>query len=661
MLEAGAIVAGKLRIERLLGRGGMGTVAIATHVQLDQQVAIKVLHSEMAHDPDVVARFLREARASARLKSEHVCHVTDVGQLDTGEPYFVMELLDGADLAHVIEHQPLPVPYACDYVLQACVAIAEAHALGIVHRDLKPANLFVTRRLDGTPLVKVLDFGIATAPASDFKITRTTTVMGSPGYMSPEHLKSARDVDPRSDIWSLGVILYEVVSGRLPFTGESITELAVKVVVDAPAPLDDVDPRFVAVVMRCLDKQPAQRYQTIAQLAADLAPLATPSGQHAASLIARMTGGAMTAAPSAILASSGTGPTTIGTASGQTVAPPRRRGRIALIAAAATLIATGGIVAAVVASRGGDTSSEPHDAARIAAVARDAAAAPPAPPDAAASPVVVADAAVDERVVKLRERLHELAAAKDWRTILEVGDVLPDDPDVVNAREQYLAEQRAALDRFVAAGDCAHAQGVVAAAHKLVPDDDTLAARAKTCKPKVTPPPTDLEVAQAALARDDYAAALAAAEKVLAKTPNDEAALKFAATAACDLKDATKAKEYIAKLQGRDRDAVVFLCRENKVAIGPQPVSPEALAKANEEVREATTARNRADWGAALKHAQEALKLNPGHPGALPIAFAAACHLHDAKTATALFRRFKNPRQQDAQRRECQRDGLTLP
>ena len=160
MIEPGTQI-GKLRVDRVIGRGGMGVVAVATHVQLGQRVAIKVAHDELAADPAYVARFVREARACASLRSEHACKVHDVGQLPSGAPYIVMELLEGTDLAAAIAHRPLSVAVAADYVLQACVALAEAHALGIVHRDLKPSNLFLARRLDGTPLVKVLDFGIA--------------------------------------------------------------------------------------------------------------------------------------------------------------------------------------------------------------------------------------------------------------------------------------------------------------------------------------------------------------------------------------------------------------------------------------------------------------------------------------------------------------------
>ncbi len=249
MLVIGDVVGGKLRIERIVGRGGMGIVAIATHLALEQKVAIKVLHEQLAADPATVERFLREARTPMRLKSDHVCRVLDVGQLDGGAPYIVMELLEGSDLAALVKLRgALPIATAVDYVLQACVAVAEAHALGIVHRDLKPANLFVTRRVDGSPLVKVLDFGIAKVPSrgDNTQLTQTAAVMGSPGYMSPEQLRSAKDVDARTDVWALGAILYELVSARLPFPADSVTELAVKIAVDPPDPLD-VDAAFRTV------------------------------------------------------------------------------------------------------------------------------------------------------------------------------------------------------------------------------------------------------------------------------------------------------------------------------------------------------------------------------------------------------------------------------
>ena len=292
MLELGSIVADRFRIERVLGSGGMGVVAIATNLQLDQRVVIKVLHDRFAGEPDVVARFLREARAAAKLRSEHVCRVFDAITQPSGSPLLVMELLHGRDLAAEIAAGPLPVAEAVDRVLQACAGIAEAHAHGIVHRDLKPANLFVTRGLDGAPLVKVLDFGIAKLTTHTRQLTHDDVVLGTPVYMSPEQLRSARDVDARADQWALGVILYQAVSGRLPFSGPNVAEVAARIARDAPAPLDSarVDPAFAAVVMRSLAKDPAQRYRDIVGFARALVPFGGPTAATTAALAARLLG-----------------------------------------------------------------------------------------------------------------------------------------------------------------------------------------------------------------------------------------------------------------------------------------------------------------------------------------------------------------------------------
>src|SRR3954470_13666053 len=211
-VQEGEILAGKYRVERVLGVGGMGVVVAATHLQLDERVAIKFLVPDALSSDEAVARFAREARAAVKIKSEHVARVIDVGTLDNGAPYMVMEYLEGGDLSRVLQAQgPLPVEDAVEYVLQACEAIAHAHVLGIVHRDLKPANLFLTKRNDGSQSVKVLDFGISKvlsgnsgASSSDAAMTRTRAVMGSPLYMSPEQMTSTRDVDGRTDIWALG-------------------------------------------------------------------------------------------------------------------------------------------------------------------------------------------------------------------------------------------------------------------------------------------------------------------------------------------------------------------------------------------------------------------------------------------------------------------------
>ena len=201
-VEVGEVVAGKYRVDRVLGTGGMGVVLAATQVDLDRRVAIKFLLPAALKNPEVVARFSREARSAAKIQSEHVARVIDVGVLPTGAPYMVMEYLDGSDLAQRISAgERLPLAEAVRYVLEACEALAEAHAAGIVHRDLKPANLFLARRPDRTSSVKVLDFGISKSPVGDGGITSTQAVMGSPLYMSPEQLVSAKRVDHRTDIW----------------------------------------------------------------------------------------------------------------------------------------------------------------------------------------------------------------------------------------------------------------------------------------------------------------------------------------------------------------------------------------------------------------------------------------------------------------------------
>jgi serine/threonine protein kinase len=286
-LELGTLVADKYRIERVLGTGGMGKVYAAAHVGLGTKVALKFLHEKMLEHPKIVERFLREARATAQLGGEHICRVSDVGTLG-GQPYLVMELLEGTDLAKLLARSgPLPVALACAYLLQACAGVAEAHAAGIVHRDLKPSNLFVTKRTDGSPLVKVLDFGVAKAPGKDpsFNLTQTTNVLGSPGYMSPEQLRSSKLVDARTDIWSLGTILYELVAGRPPFDAGSLTELALKIAMDPTPPLPFSVPELEGVIERCLAKDPRDRYRDVGELADALGPLAAPDARDPATAI----------------------------------------------------------------------------------------------------------------------------------------------------------------------------------------------------------------------------------------------------------------------------------------------------------------------------------------------------------------------------------------
>ncbi|APR85361.1 Serine/threonine-protein kinase pkn3 [Minicystis rosea] len=276
------MLAGKYRVERVLGVGGMGVVVAATHVELHEIRALKFMLPSVVDNATAVERFLREARAAARLRTEHIAKVHDIGRLENGAPYMVMEYLEGADLRAILRRKgPLPVPLLALYGMQVCEALAEAHALGIIHRDLKPANLFVTQRHDGTPCVKVLDFGISkvTAGESDLELTKTHEVLGSPLFMSPEQLQSIRAADARSDLWSLGVVLYILATGRTPFRGDSLTAIISSVLTVAPEPPSqlraEVPAAFDEIVLRCLRRERDQRFQSAMDLAAALRPLVT--------------------------------------------------------------------------------------------------------------------------------------------------------------------------------------------------------------------------------------------------------------------------------------------------------------------------------------------------------------------------------------------------
>ena len=283
------LLLGKYRVERELGRGGMGVVVRARHLTLDEVVAIKVLSDELGITTEVFERFTREAKAAAKLKSQHTVRVTDVGRLDDGTPYMVMEMLEGSDLADLAKHNaPLAHSLIIDLVLQACEPLAEAHAMGIVHRDIKPSNLFVTSDGEGAPFVKLLDFGIAKAPdVSAVPITRTFSVLGTPGYMSPEQLKSSRNVDHRSDIWALGVMLYELLEERRPFDADALPALIMQIAMTQAQPATRMMPGLAAVVMRCLEKDPDHRFQSIEELATALQPFSSDP-THAGVAIQRM-------------------------------------------------------------------------------------------------------------------------------------------------------------------------------------------------------------------------------------------------------------------------------------------------------------------------------------------------------------------------------------
>ncbi len=392
-VREGDLLAGKYRVERVIGSGGMGVVVAARHEQLGQLVAIKLVRDEALEQGDTVERFLREARAAVNLRSEHVAKVLDVGKLDSGAPYMVMEFLDGNDLGHVLnESGPMALDAALLLLLQACEAVAEAHAAGIVHRDLKPQNLFLTRTFSGSPRLKVLDFGVSKAIGLTKDglgaLTRTRAMLGSPLYMAPEQMRSSRDVDARVDVWALGVVLFELLTRRWPFEAESMPELCLKVVTEAPRPLSefrsDVPPGVVAVIQRCLAKEPAGRYANATELAAALEPFAPPLMSRVAAdrprttLIAAPTSSqpvdiARPTLPSAESSPVASGPTP--SAWGGAPAGPlveRRRSRLAVPLVAALLIGAtvaSGVLLARRSARVGAAASLTTESAPMSAAA----------------------------------------------------------------------------------------------------------------------------------------------------------------------------------------------------------------------------------------------------------------------------------------------------
>jgi serine/threonine protein kinase len=275
-VEIGAVIAGKYRVERVIGKGGMGVVVAASQPELARTVAIKLIRSDSSDDRSATARLLREAKAAASIQSEHVARVLDVGTLDSGVPFIVMEYLEGSDLQTLLDRDgALRASDAVDYLLQACEAIAEAHRNGIVHRDLKPANLFIARLRGGRPCVKVVDFGISKAIGRETgePLTQPASVVGSLYHMAPEQMRGG-PVDARTDVWALGLLLYEMLSGRKPFGNQAWPAVAAQVLSDAgpllPMPIDGVSDELSAVVQKCLSRAPQQRYGTVAELAVPL-------------------------------------------------------------------------------------------------------------------------------------------------------------------------------------------------------------------------------------------------------------------------------------------------------------------------------------------------------------------------------------------------------
>jgi len=381
----GDILLGKYRVDDVIGVGGMGRVVKASHLYLQQPVAIKILLPQMVESQSTVQRFLREAQSTVRLRSEHIARVMDVGTLPEGTPFIVMEYLDGFDLNQILRHHgPQLAQPVVDLILQACEGLAEAHSVGIVHRDIKPSNFFITRRPDGSTLLKILDFGISKTPQELSELTGTQTVIGTPTYMAPEQMRTARNTDPRSDIWSMGVVMYQMLAGRPPFEAETYAELVLKVGTDPPAPLHaPMPPGLDSIVMRCLEKDPKNRIQSVGELARMLAPYASDplSAQQSAERATRILtqprnsnmslssvsvgSGGMGLTPSPALTPkswSRTGGSSLGGAAGQMGTKVSRGGRAWVIAGVATLIVAAGAGGFVVA-----TSMGKDDGAHVGA------------------------------------------------------------------------------------------------------------------------------------------------------------------------------------------------------------------------------------------------------------------------------------------------------
>lgn len=296
-VQVGELIAGKYRVEAVLGHGGMGIVVAATDTFLNRRVAVKVLLPHYAENRVAAGRFLREARATAQLNSEHCVRIIEVGQLDNGSPFIAMELLQGIDLGSYVEqHGALPLRLAVDYVLQACEGLAEAHRLGIIHRDVKPSNLFLCHSLASKPIVKILDFGVSklSLDAEGFGGSLTTTgqTLGSPLYMAPEQMRSSQSADARSDLWGMGVVLFELLTGARPFHADTLTELVLVITQEPPR-----DPRVLRpdlpeglcqLVLTALEKDPNRRFQSIGEfasaLASFMAQVASPSSPVSAPL-----------------------------------------------------------------------------------------------------------------------------------------------------------------------------------------------------------------------------------------------------------------------------------------------------------------------------------------------------------------------------------------
>jgi len=354
-IELGGVVAGKYRIDRVIGFGGMGIVCAAQHLELGTPIAVKFVRPERAADERATSRFLKEARAAAQLQSQYACRVMDCGQLPSGGPYIVMEYLTGEDLRTRVDTRgPLDVQEAVLLALHACEALAEAHAKHIVHRDVKPENLFVAEGPGGVPLLKVLDFGIS-KQLSPLLVQRSFTdsseSMGSPFHMSPEQMLDPSSVDSRTDIWSLGVVLYEVLTGQMPFAGETGPQLCANVMTTEPiapqAHRHDIPDGLGRVILRCLQKDKTKRYADVGELSQALREFGGAGAALAAARVEQILGrpGELPAESPPALAEGGEGTGTESLPSLHSIPGVPRRGLGLRVSVVLVLVAATGLAA----------------------------------------------------------------------------------------------------------------------------------------------------------------------------------------------------------------------------------------------------------------------------------------------------------------------------